>query len=152
RKEMNFKGLAICNNVSVLVSGIVGVSMAFGGFGVWSLVAQQIVRDLVVCVMYWRLSSWRPRFLFSWKHLRDLMNLSVWNFVAQLGLFAESQASSILLGLFFGPVAVGLYRLADRVIGSVLSMTTASIQSVSLPEFSRLQNNPSELRRSILSC
>jgi len=152
RKEMNFKGFAICSNVSMLISGVVGVCMAFTGFGVWALVCQQIVRDLVNCVMVWRFNTWRPRFRFSWKHLRDLMNFSILNFVAQLGLFAEGQASAILLGLFYGPLAVGLYRYAERLMSAVITMATSSIQSVALPEFSRFQNSPLELRKSILAC
>ena len=62
------------------------------------------------------------------------------------------QIGSILLGVLFGPVAVGLYRLGDRLMGSVVSMATTSIQGVSLPEFSRLQDKPEELRKSVLSC
>lgn len=152
KKEMNFKVFAICANVSTVIGGAVGISMAFAGFGVWSLVGHRIARDVVVSVILWRSSSWRPRLRFSWPHLRDLMSLSISNFMTQLALFAEGETTSILLGVFFGPVAVGLYRLADRLMFSVVSMTTASIQSVSLPEFSRFQNNPEELRKSVLTC
>ncbi len=152
RREMNFKGIAYYSNAATLISGVVGVILAFTGFGVWALVWQQLSRDLVGCVLVWRINSWRPRFRFSIKHLKQLMNFSSHNFAAQLALFAESKASSVVLGLFFGPVAVGFYRLADSLMSSVLSMTTASIQSVSLPEFSRFQNSTRELRDSVLTC
>jgi O-antigen/teichoic acid export membrane protein len=151
-KEMDFKSLSVRSNVSVLIGGMVGVGMAYGGWGVWALVGQQITRDLTALMLLWRLSPWRPRLAFSWKHLKDLMGFSVSNFLAQLGVFADTYASSIVLGLFFGPVAVGLYRLADRVMGSVLSAATSSIQAVSLPEFSRFQDHPAELRKSVLTC
>src|SRR5207245_1310211 len=74
------------------------------------------------------------------------------NFIAQLGIFADSQTGSILLGLLFGPIAVGLYRLADRIMSSVLVAATCSIQWVSLPQFSRIQDQPAELRNSVLTC
>jgi teichuronic acid exporter len=152
RREMNFKGIAYSSNIATLASGVVGVVLAFTGFGIWALVWQQLSRDLLSCTLLWRINSWRPRFRFSMTHLRQLMNFSSLNFAAQLALFAEAYASTIVLGLFYGPVAVGLYRLADRLMSSVLSMTTASIQSVALPEFSRFQNSPGELRNSVLTC
>jgi PST family polysaccharide transporter len=151
-REMDFKSISIRANAAVLASGVIGIGMAFAGLGVWALVGQQIVRDSVALVLLWKLSSWRPRFEFSWKHLKDLTSFSVSNFVAQLALFVEGQASSILLGVLFGPVAVGLYRLADRVTSGIQTMATSSIQAVSLPEFSRLQDSPEELRTSALTC
>jgi PST family polysaccharide transporter len=152
RREMDFKSLSLRSNIGVLVGGVVGVGMAFAGFRVWSLVGQQIVRDLVSLILLWHFSHWRPRLEFSWRHLRSLMGFSVPNFTAQIGVFAGAQADSILLGLLFGPVAVGLYRIAARVVGSVVNLATASVQAVSFPEFSRLQGEPSELRRSVLTC
>jgi O-antigen/teichoic acid export membrane protein len=151
-REMDFKSLSIRSNASVLVSGVIGIGMAFGGLGVWALVGQQIVRDLSALILLWRLSPWRPRFEFSWPHLKDLMGFSISNFIAQLGIFADLYTGSILLGILFGPVAVGLYRLADRLMNSVLAIATSSIQAVSLPEFSRFQDDPDNLKKSALSC
>jgi O-antigen/teichoic acid export membrane protein len=152
RREMDFKSLSMRSNASVLIGGLVGIAMAFKGFGAWALVGQQIARDLSALCLLWSLSKWRPRFEFSWRHLRELMNFSISNFIAQLAVFADMQAGSILLGVLFGPVAVGLYRLADRFMGSVVAMATSSIQSVALPEFSRLQDHPEDLKKSALSC
>jgi len=152
RREMDFKSLSLRTNIAVVAGGLVGVGMAVAGFRVWSLVGQQIARDLTGLALLWRLSPWRPRLEFSWRHFSSLMGFSVPNFAAQLGVFASGQADSILLGLLFGPVAVGLYRLADRVVGTVLSIATASVQAVSFPEFSRLQKRPGELRKSVIAC
>ncbi|MGD0323646.1 MAG: lipopolysaccharide biosynthesis protein [Terriglobia bacterium] len=152
QREMDFKSLAIRANISVLASGVIGLGMAFAGLRVWALVGQQISKEFVALVLLWRLSHWRPNFEFSWKHLKELTGFSVSNFVAQLALFAEAQSSSVLLGLLFGPVSVGLYRLADKISNSVVNAATSSVQAVSLPEFSRHQNRPKELRRSVLTC
>jgi O-antigen/teichoic acid export membrane protein len=152
RREMDFKSLSICSNLSALLGGGVGVGMAVAGFRAWALVGQQLGKDLAILIVLWRLSTWRPKFEFSWKHLKDLTGFSISNFVAQLGIFADVQASSVILGLFFGPVALGLYRIADRVMSSVVTMAMASIQVVSLPEFARLQHQPEELRKSALTC
>jgi len=151
-REMDFKSLSIRSNVALLLSGLVGIGMALAGFRAWALVGQQIVRDSTAAVLLWKLSSWRPRFEFSWTHFRDLTSFSISNFAAQLGIFADVQAAAMLLGLLFGPVAVGLYRIAERMANGIQAAATSSIQAVSLPEFSRWQDHPEELRRSALAC
>jgi len=151
-KTMDFKGLSIRSTVAVLASGIVGLGLAWGKFGVWALVGQQVTRDVISLALLWRISPWRPRWEFSWPHFRELLGFSLSNFAAQLGIFADTQAGSILVGIFFGPISVGLFRLADRIVTAVVAACTSSIQAVSLPEFSRLQDQPSEVRRSALMC
>jgi O-antigen/teichoic acid export membrane protein len=152
KKDLDFKSLSIRTNAAALFGGLSGVGMALAGLGVWSLVGQQLIKDLSAVLLLWNLSDWRPRFHFSWKHLKDLMGFSVPNFVAQLGIFVDSQAASVALGLLFGPLAVGLYRIADRVVNSVIMVAMASIQAVSFPEFSRHQDKPEELHKSVLTC
>jgi O-antigen/teichoic acid export membrane protein len=152
RRQMDFKSLSIRTNVAVLVSGVVGIGMAIAGFRLWALVGQQLVRDTIALILLWRLSPWRPRGEFSWRHLKTLLRFSIPNFTAQLGLFAGSQADAVILGVLFGPVAVGLYRVADRVVNSLVTVAMASIQVVSLSEFSRFQKEPEQLRRSVFTC
>lgn len=151
-REMDFRSLTIRSNASIFVSGIVGIAMALGGCGVWSLVAQQLLRDTLALILLWRLSPWRPRFGFSWRHLRELLKFSVPNFVAKLGIFVDYQATSVALGMLFGPTAVGLYRVAEKVTWSVITVASSAAQSVSLPEFARHQSDPAKLRETGLSC
>jgi O-antigen/teichoic acid export membrane protein/2-polyprenyl-3-methyl-5-hydroxy-6-metoxy-1,4-benzoquinol methylase len=152
KRNLDFKSLAIRTNIAALIGGLGGVTMAIAGAGVWSLVGQQILKDLIAVLLLWNRSSWRPRMGFSWKHLKELLAFSIPNFYAHLGVFADTHAASILLGLLFGPLAVGLYRIAERFVNGVIAMAVSSIQAVSFPEFSRLQDKPEELRNSVLTC
>jgi PST family polysaccharide transporter len=152
QREMDFKSLALRSYVGVVSGGTVGIVMALTGFGIWALVGQQVIRESTSLAALWKFSPWRPRFSFSWKHLRDLLGFSVSNFIGQLAVFANAQAGPILLGTLFGPVAVGLYGLAERFMNTVLSSVTGAIRSVSLPEFSRFQDKSEELRNSVISC
>ena len=151
-REMNFRVFAIRTNVANLISGVIAITLAWKGAGVWALVAQALLRDSIALILLWRLTTWRPTFAFSWPHLKELLGFSTKNFVAQLAIFADSQAASIALGLFIGPLAVGLYRIADRVMATVMTTALASIQAVSLPQFSRHQDYPNELKKSVIAC
>jgi PST family polysaccharide transporter len=152
RRQMDFKSLSIRTNASMIAGGFVGIVLALTGFRVWALVAQQLTRDLVAAVLIWKLSSWRPCGGFSWKHFRQLLPFSTANFAGQLSTFADGQGSALVLGAMFGPMAVGLYRLGERITNTVITMSMASIQAVALPEFARLRDQPQELRRTALHC
>jgi PST family polysaccharide transporter len=152
RREMDFRTLTVRSNVALVLGGVAGVGLALLGFRVWALVGMQLVRDSSALILLWRLGHWRPKFEFSFTHLKELIPFSAQTFVGGLAVFADMQMGSVLLGILFGPVAVGLYRLAERLMSSVVAMATTSIQAVSLPEFSRFQDQPGELRRSAVSC
>ena len=151
-RNMDFRSLSIRSNVSVVAGGALGMVMAVRGCGVWSLVGQRLGQDAVAVALLWKLSDWRPKFEFSLHALRDLWSFSVANLVSKIGVFMNQQAEALLIGLFFGPVAVGLYRMADKLKSLVTTAATSSLQSVSLPEFSRHQDRPAALKQSMLNC
>jgi len=69
QRRLNFKGLAMRSLVASLAGGVVGVGMAVSGFGLWSLVGQNLCAGLVGVVVLWRASEWRPGFNVSRKHI-----------------------------------------------------------------------------------
>jgi teichuronic acid exporter len=150
QREMDFRSLSVRSNVSIVIGGIVGLAMAYKGFGVWSLVGQKLTADVSALAILWKLSHWRPRFHFSISSFKELLGFSSSNFVAKLGAFAEGQADAVFMGLFFTPAAVGIYRFAMRLRDTVADFGVIPLQTVSLSEFSRFQDNPEELRRSLL--
>lgn len=152
QREMDFRSLSIRTNLSVIGGGIVGIAMAFGGYGVWSLVGQQVSMATLALIMLWKLSHWRPGFRFSFDRLKDLFHFSIANFAAKLGVFANQQVDVILMGIFFGPVPVGLFRFASRAMNTFFRISQFSLMSISLPEFSRWQDDQKRLRASVLTC
>lgn len=150
RREMRFKPLAVRANVGALAGAGAGIGLAVAGYGVWALVAEQIVTALVGLVLLWAISDWRPGFRFSRRHARDLLGFSVQGLLGDLGGYIGRRADYLLIGIFLGPTVVGLYRLADRLVDGVLSVTTTPVGTVSLSHFSRLQGDAPGLRRAVL--
>lgn len=138
-RHMDFKGLAIRTNLAALIGGVVGVVLAIVGFGVWALVAQHILRALVDVAVLWTISEWRPKWHFSWDATREILSFSSLTALGGLGTFVNTRADALLIGLFFGPTAVGLYRLAARIVEIVSEVTVSAFHSVSLPELSRVE-------------
>ena len=152
QRDSRFKELAAAWNVAALAGGVAGVALALAGAGVWAFVAQQLVMDGVAVVAMLVAVRWRPRFRFSRVHARELLGFSSSVFVANIGGFVNRRADTLLMGLFFGPVAVGLYRIADRIVDLVLEFTMRPVGVIALPHFSRLQSDPEGLRESVEKC
>jgi O-antigen/teichoic acid export membrane protein len=144
-RQLAFKSLAIRSLIAVVVGGIVGIVMAFLHFGVWSLVGQQLSNSLVQVLVLWRVSDWRPGLRFSPKHARELfsfgVNISAFNIVN----FFNRRADDLLIGYFLGPVALGYYSVAYRLLLVMIEVLISTTTKVALPVFSRLQGEPERL-------
>jgi PST family polysaccharide transporter len=152
QREMNFKKLAFRGNLAAVVGGIVGVTTALAGAGVWALVAQQLTGALASLLTLWTVSRWLPRFRFSGRHARQLLSFSAQVFTGNLAVFASRRIDALMIGLFFGPVAVGLYRLADRLVETLLTFSTRPLQMFSLAHLARLQHDRDAFRDGVRTC
>jgi PST family polysaccharide transporter len=152
QREMQFQKLALRTNIAALLGGGVGLGLALAGAGVWSLVGQQITSALASVALMWAVSDWHPRFHFSRSHARDILGFSTSVFVANVGGFVNRRGDILLMGIFFGPTVVGIYRLADRFVDALMELTTRPVGIVSLPHFARLQDDRPALREMVASC
>ncbi|BAY75588.1 putative polysaccharide transport protein [Nostoc linckia NIES-25] len=146
QRNLDFKPLAIRELIAVCIGGVVGVAMAFMGFGVWSLVSQQLVNSLVKVLVLWSASNWRPRFKFSQKHFHELFSFGINVVGTQILNFVNRRSDDLLIGYFLGPVALGYYSVAYRLLLIITQLLTGVINQVAMPAFSRLQQEPEKLR------
>ncbi|MFA9565442.1 MAG: oligosaccharide flippase family protein, partial [Acidimicrobiales bacterium] len=124
---------------------------ALAGAGVWALVAQQLVMATVELIVLWSASDFRPSRSFSVGHGRDLVGFSAGTFASSIGFFVQRRSDEIAMGIFFGTQALGLYRLAHRVMTLVVDMVARALQPVALSELSRLQDQPDRFRRRVVA-
>lgn len=150
QRRKDYKSLAIRANCSVIFGGAGGMTLAFAGFGAWALVGQKFAEAISSLVLLWSISRWRPRLRADATAMRELFGFSASVFGAKLGVFVGGRLDVLAMGLFFGPTAVGLYRLAERLVKMVLDLVTGALQVVSLPEFSQWQSDPQKLRSAVL--
>ena len=152
QREMNFRSLAMRSNVAALSAGAVSITMALAGYGVWALVAQRLTLGVVGLALLWWISSWRPRWYFDRAAARDLLGFSVGAMLGRVAVFVTNRMDALVMGFFFGPVAVGIYQLGYRLVLMLLELTSRAILPVALADFSRLQSDPLALRRAVASC
>lgn len=145
-REFKFKSLATRSLVASGAGGAAGITLALLGFGVWSLVGQQLVNRLVEVATLWRVSSWRPGFKVSLKPLKELLGFGVNVTAFNLSNFFNRRSDDFLIGYFLGPVALGHYTVAYRVLTVMTQLLAATTTQVALPTFSKMQEQPERLR------
>jgi len=148
-REMNFKIRTKISLASGLGSGLLGITMAYFGFGVWSLVAQQVSRACLRSIMLWWLHNWRPKILFSLRSLRVMFKFGSRMLVSGLLDRVFRDLYYVVIGRLFSPLALGFYTRA-RKLEEMPSMTLVGvITRVSLPAFSSVQMDDARLRRGL---
>jgi PST family polysaccharide transporter len=121
--------------------------MAFAGFGVWSLVGQDLATNMAGVIILWGASDWRPGFKVSMKHYKDLLSFGV-SIVGNHALTVLMRRSdSFLIGYFLGPTLLGFYTIGSQLLMVIIRLVTEVTNSVAFPAFSRIQNEPERMRR-----
>jgi O-antigen/teichoic acid export membrane protein len=146
-RRLQFRETALRSLVSKSAGGIVGVILALSGWGVWSLVAQELTGVLAEAVVLWRVTSWRPHWRFSRRHWLELLGFGVRITGLSLISFLHYQVAPLLLGYLAGPVALGYYSVGFRMLQALLQMLQGMAINVALPTFSRLQSELARLRQ-----
>lgn len=145
RRRMTFRSLTYRTLIASVVGGIAGVVLALMGFQAWALVGQQVVTGVVGAIVLWTVTDWRPKMRVSKQAFKDLWGFSSTSAVGGIGVFISLRLDVLVLGKWFGPFAVGLYRIAQRLPDMLVEVTVRSLQQVSLPELARLQRDREEL-------
>lgn len=145
--EMNFKKQTIISIPSVIIGGITGIVMAFNGFGVWSLVWNQLVTATVRSVQFWIYSDWRPTWEFNVAKFRDHFNFGYKLTLSTVIQRIFDSLYILIIGKFFSATQVGFYTRADTVKNLPVTNLTMALSKVTYPLFSKMQHDPSKLKR-----
>ncbi|MBQ8274889.1 MAG: lipopolysaccharide biosynthesis protein [Bacteroidaceae bacterium] len=123
---------SICGITAMLVSGAVGVTMAWNGFAHWGIVAQSVTFVFVVQLMNWYYSSWRPSLRIDLRPAWQMFNFSSKLLITNIFNILNNHAFSVLLGKYFGNRQAGIYGTArkwdDMAAGTINGMVAAVAQ------------------------
>jgi polysaccharide transporter, PST family len=148
QRELRFRALAARDIASNLVGGLVGVVLALRGFGVWSLVAMTLVSAVLATALLWRVAPWRPRAReCSIRHARELWPYSSRMLGFSLFKAAAQNADRFVIGLRLGPLDVGLYTFAWRLVVFPVSTVVGAIGQYLFSVVARAQADVDAVRR-----
>jgi len=140
-REMQFKKLFFSSIIAVIISGFIGIILAYNKYGVWALVWQQITNQFLLTLILWISVKWRPKFLFSLERLKELYSFG-WKILATNlinTLFIDLR--SLIIGKIYSASMLGYFNRGKQFPQIIINNINGSIQSVMLPTFSSEQDN-----------
>jgi len=146
-KKMAFASLTLRSMVASVIGGVAGILAAIFGLGVWSLVIQDVTGAAVNSVTIWAVSGWRPGFSFSFAYFKSLSSFGVHVLGFKILQFFTRRSDDLLIGYYLGPVALGLYTVAYRLLRIMVNITTNVIGAVAFPVFARIQEQADKVQR-----
>lgn len=144
-QEMNFKLQARISFISSLLSGALGVLLAYLGFGVWALVWQAIASASIRAVLLWIFSHWRPLLVFSTQSFRYLFSYGSKLLASGLLHTIYSNFSSLAIGRYYTSEDLGYYSRGNQFAALPSSSVTSILQKVTFPLFAKIQDDDSRL-------
>ena len=146
-KRIDFKTQTKISLISHISSGVIGIVMAYMGYGVWALVAQQISSRLFTTILLWIYNKWIPSLIFSWQCFKELFNFSWKLLSAQILNAVWTQVYQAVIGKVYSPAILGQYTRAQQ-YGNLVSHSIGDVvMKVSLPVMSSIQNENERLLR-----
>ena len=144
-----FKQLFKSNIIAALLSGFIGIGLAVGGYGVWALVSQQLSYQLFVVLTLLFLVDWKPRLLFSMESVRQTMGFGSKILGANIIDRLYHNLENIIIGKNFSSATLAFFDRGKQFPLILIDNIDGSIQSVMFPAYSKLQDNPGELRETL---
>jgi O-antigen/teichoic acid export membrane protein len=141
RKRMLFHLSFRISWVALIISGTVGIVMAYSGCGVWSLIAQQLSNAFVTVILQWLLVKWRPHWLFDWNRTKELFNFGWKMFCSGFLDTLYMDIYSIVIGKIADLKMLSFYDRGKHYPQLGMNIINSTIGIVLLPAFSELQDD-----------
>ena len=143
--DIDFKSRAKISVISAILTGIVGLCMAYFGYGIWTLVIQTVFSSIVQTVMFWIIVKWHPQLVFSWKSFKELFTFGSKLLASGLLDTVYNNIYPLVIGKVFTPSVLGVYGKAKALAEFPSSNITGVLQNVTFPVLSTIQNEEDRL-------
>lgn len=145
-KYMDFKTQLKVSIPSLLIGCAVGVTMAYMGYGVWSLVWSAIIQSVASTMQLWYFANWKPLWVFNVEKFKFHFNYGIKLMFSGILDLLFTNAYTIIIGKFFAPAQVGFYNRAENLQMFPVSAINSIIGKVTFPLFATIQNDDELLK------
>lgn len=146
-RNLIFRKQFYVNAVALVISGTVGLIMAYSGFGVWSLVFQSLSNSVTCALLLWIVIKWRPTFSFSLGRFRGLFDYGWKIFVTNMIIAIYENIRSMVVGKLYQPDVLAYFDRGKVLPDFTINNVMTSIYAVLLPSFSAEQDNVGRVKQ-----
>lgn len=154
-RHMIFKRFFFSTLGGTIASAILGIVMAYAGFGVWALAAQYVSNTAIDMLILWITVPWRPKKKFSWTKLKALLSYGWKLLVSALLDTGYTSVWNLLIGKVYSSADLSFYDQGSKYPEAIIGTISNSIDSVLLPTMSIVQDDRAQIksmtRRSIVT-
>lgn len=145
-RNMLFKKFFFSTLFGTLISGVLGIILAYYGAGLWALVAQYMTNTITDTIVLWFTVKWRPSFIFSIKRSNELFKYGWKILVSGLLETGYNELRNLLIGKMYSSSSLAYYNQADKYPKLIITNIDTSIGSVLFPALSQNQDNKCRIR------
>lgn len=145
-RHVDFRTQTKVSLIASISSGVLGIWMAFTGYGVWSLAGQQLCRQIINTVFLWIFNRWTPKWRFSWNSFRDLFGFGWKLMVSGLIDVIWKEVYQLVIGKCYATATLGQYTRGKQFSDIFSTNMTNVIQRVSYPVLSSIQDDKERLK------
>lgn len=145
-RKLAFERLVIPEIIETLVYNSIAVSMALGGYGVWSLVVAILARTVAGAIALNLLSPWRIGWAFSRASAKSLLGFGVPYQLNSVLALIKDNITPTLIAYWYGPAAVGFVQLAQNIASRPMEIINI-VSRVMFPAYSRIQDDQERIKR-----
>lgn len=145
-RHMIFKRYFFSTLGGTLISGVVGIIMAYKGFGAWALIAQYFTNTIVDIIVLSITVPWHPEFVFSWKSAKSMMNYGWKILAADLSGTFFDQLRSLIVGKAYTSADLAFYNKGNQLPSLITTNISTSIMSVLFPAIANISDEKTRVK------
>lgn len=140
-RNMLFKKFFFATLGGTIGAAVIGITLAYTGFGVWALVAQHVFNMLVDTVILWFMVKWRPKAAFSWKRIKGLLPFGWKMLVSSLIDTVYNDIRQLIIGKMYTKSDLAYYNQGQKYTYTIVTNINSSIDSVLFPTMANAQDD-----------
>lgn len=146
-RNLEFKGLFLSTLAASLISGVISITMAYRGWGVWAMVGQQIAYYVSLMTVLFFTVTWKPELCFALDRIRGMFAFGWKLLCASLLDTVFNNLYGLLIGKIYNEELLGSYNRGEQFPKLIATNLGAAIQAVLLPAFSANQDDVGLVRQ-----
>jgi len=146
-RQLDFRSIFIYKIYSITIASMLGITLAYNGFGVWSLVYQQLAGTFSSVFVVFYLSNIKLRLLFSLIEIKRILSFSVYVSLSKFNNYLTKKADIYLIGITYSSALLGIYSKAYQLAVQFIKIVNGVSVRIYYPLLSRLQKQPEQAQR-----
>ncbi len=147
RRDMDFKGLFVARMTTAFVPLVITVPLALVFKSYWALVVGTLAKDAFNALILTLRSRWKPRFVYSFRKLKDMLSFSVWTIVENITVWLTNYVGTFVVGFALSNYYLGLYKTTINTVNGCMNVIAAASTQVLFSALSRYQDDEAGFQR-----